>query len=448
MVKLPTRGADVLRLGQGKAGEEWVRLVAENGVYRDGGGLYLYVTNNGAGKSWLFRYTHNGKPQSMTLGSYHRGVTLEEARRRANEANAWLYEGKDPKKEREEKRQVEAKKAAQPHLVWHFADIYKETAIKDMPNRRSQLAAERAVEIVLKKIGSASVKLYERDTRALVRDSGLFDLWRTNRPTGRQVRQALSGIFNMAAIDLLDRNPTDAKYMKLALPRAKYRAKPRASIGWEDVPRFLALLRQLRDGDDIKLSTAALLLEMIVFSGVRPQEAFKAQWKEIKGDTWEVPPEHLKEETDKMRPIPLTAPMLVLLDRARTLRVNPSDDEALIFPPVRNPEGKYGKFYRSGPTDAIAAMKWDGDEVQPHGFRNTLQDWGEEKGKDSLLIDRQLDHVPKKGTSIRERYSHMVRQEAKDRSLVGRRGLMADYANEIDPPRTDDDKKVVKLRAS
>ena len=46
-------------------GEEFVKRVTKDGVYRDGGGLYLQVTNGGKGKSWVFRYTFNREAKAI-----------------------------------------------------------------------------------------------------------------------------------------------------------------------------------------------------------------------------------------------------------------------------------------------------------------------------------------------------------------------------------------------
>jgi len=50
----------------------------ERGTYRDGGGLCLYVSGPTA-KSWVFRFTLNGRPREMGLGPLH-AVSLAEAR--------------------------------------------------------------------------------------------------------------------------------------------------------------------------------------------------------------------------------------------------------------------------------------------------------------------------------------------------------------------------------
>jgi hypothetical protein len=72
-----------------------------NGMYGDGGNLWLQVTNNGAGKSWIFRWTERGtdKERNMGLGSLDT-VNLEKAREYAGRYRLMLHEHKDPKAER------------------------------------------------------------------------------------------------------------------------------------------------------------------------------------------------------------------------------------------------------------------------------------------------------------------------------------------------------------
>jgi integrase len=434
--------AEVLLLDKRRpGGEQFVSRVTEDGVYRDGGGLYLQVTNDGKGKSWLFRYTFEGKAKTISLGTYRKGVTLAKARDRAREANDWLWQGKDPKQQLETERQKEKIEAGRPYLVNHFADIYVNTVVKDF-EPRTQVAAERFIAMIRATIGDMPIKAFERDSRALVVKTGLYDLWRNQRGTAKQLRWHLCGIFNQAAVDHLDRNPTDAKYLKVVLPRGRHHAKARSSIPFEDVPRFLARLRTMRDTQGPhqgQYPTIALLLEMIIFSGVRSQEPREAQWKEIKWEerVWEVPPGHLKvgKRHNKMRPIPLTRPMLAVLEQMKERRLDPSDDEALIFPPSQAQNGNK-PFDDSLLSRLTRELKWE-KPVTPHGFRNTLKDWAEEKGWEDILVERQQDHLPKDGTATAVRYSHLVRAEAKDRSLSRRREMMEAYADFCDPPNND-----------
>lgn len=63
----------------------------------DGGGLYFQATPQGS-RSWLFRYTFNGKPKSIGLGPL-RDVGLAEAREEAARLRKSLKLNVDPQSE-------------------------------------------------------------------------------------------------------------------------------------------------------------------------------------------------------------------------------------------------------------------------------------------------------------------------------------------------------------
>jgi hypothetical protein len=66
----------------------------EPGMHGDGGGLWLQVSPNGNGRSWIFRYRLNGKAREMGLGSLD-AVSLADARGLADE-NRKLLAAKPP----------------------------------------------------------------------------------------------------------------------------------------------------------------------------------------------------------------------------------------------------------------------------------------------------------------------------------------------------------------
>jgi Arm DNA-binding domain len=82
-----------------------VRSITTDGMYGDGGNLWLSVTNDGSGKSWVFRWTVPGtrRERVMGLGPAHT-VDLDEAREKARECRKLLLAGKDPLIERDSAR--------------------------------------------------------------------------------------------------------------------------------------------------------------------------------------------------------------------------------------------------------------------------------------------------------------------------------------------------------
>src|SRR5438874_2939352 len=72
----------------------WVEKANRPGYFPDGGGLYLQVSPT-LTKSWIFRFTKNGKTREMGVGSA-RDVSLARARVKADEARKQLADGIDP----------------------------------------------------------------------------------------------------------------------------------------------------------------------------------------------------------------------------------------------------------------------------------------------------------------------------------------------------------------
>ncbi|MGO4908866.1 Arm DNA-binding domain-containing protein [Pseudorhodobacter sp. W20_MBD10_FR17] len=74
------------------------KTLTEPGHYRDGKGLYLQVSVWGT-KSWVFRYTAQGKARGMGLGSVE-DVSLKDARYEVERLRVVVREGRDPVEER------------------------------------------------------------------------------------------------------------------------------------------------------------------------------------------------------------------------------------------------------------------------------------------------------------------------------------------------------------
>ena len=96
----------------------------------DGGGLYLWVKTNGS-KLWQFVYTVESNRKRLALGAYP-GVTLESARRKAEELRQQLANGTDPADSRNE-----AKKTKQ------LAKLNKERVSDGLPIRDSFVDVSR-----------------------------------------------------------------------------------------------------------------------------------------------------------------------------------------------------------------------------------------------------------------------------------------------------------------
>jgi integrase len=137
MAKLTDRSVQQARPKANSLGEMVRREIADAGCP----GLYLVVQPSGA-KSWAFRYRHAGLSRKLTLGSYP-AVSLQQARRRAREAQNKVSEGNDPA--------AEKKKLASDMLPAVAADfIAHYVRPNDSPSWAKEVERQFAVEILPK----------------------------------------------------------------------------------------------------------------------------------------------------------------------------------------------------------------------------------------------------------------------------------------------------------
>jgi len=74
----------------------------EPGLYGDGNGLYLQVSDRKT-KAWVFRFMMAGRARKMGLGEVER-VTLASARKKAIAAHSLVIDGIDPIEDRKDKK--------------------------------------------------------------------------------------------------------------------------------------------------------------------------------------------------------------------------------------------------------------------------------------------------------------------------------------------------------
>jgi integrase len=116
----------------------------------------------------------------------------------------------------------------------------------------------------------------------------------------------------------------------------------------------------------------------------RTSEVIRATWREIDGNRWHVPAEHMKSGV--ARTIPLSRAAMALLDSIRPVQTAP---DALIFGSRRR--GGSGRQT----DDAMQTLIRDkmGLGYTVHGFRSSIMDWVAEVHPQRLLeAERALDH--------------------------------------------------------
>jgi integrase len=203
------------------------------------------------------------------------------------------------------------------------------------------------------------------DGNTILEKVGLRELWIRRNPTAIDVRMHLDRMFRLAIHQKYYRgeNPASWERLQHVLPAVEdvHQEKHLASLPYKDAGRFMRDLRAYDDRSWRKQghTTAAFLLEFVMLAGVRVGEAAAAQWKEIDRENmvWNVPPEHLKSR-DKLRPVPITKPMLALLDNMYERRRDESRD-ALVFP---SPNGR-GEIDDTTVRRVIRRLKWGDSKI-------------------------------------------------------------------------------------
>lgn len=376
----------------------------------DGAGLFLLVDSRA--KAWRFRYQRAGKDALMSLGVYP-VVPLALAREKAASAREMLAKGQDPQAARQkekDQRWLETTKtfgvvaaeynAKQDHraaktIERHQRMLKHSAKILNKPltelDRPMLLQACRALEQAGKHETAHRLGIYFSAVFRYARDEGYF---RAQDPT--------LGGFGKSLRPLRERH-------RVALTDPKAVGGLMANVdSWE----------WLDTGRGPVGATVGRALQVLARTAVRPGELAKAEWSEVKGDTWVIPLGRMKmrdsNRTDHV--VPLSRQVKAILEAQRAL----TGHGRYVFPNARTDARPMSDAAMSV---ALIALGYKNQHV-PHGFRTTFKTLALEVLKAELeLIERQLAH--KWGTEVQGAYDRAQR-------LPERRELMQRYADLLD----------------
>lgn len=386
-----------------------VKTLATPGYHPDGAGLYLQVSSSGA-KSWVFRFTLNGRSREMGLGSLL-GVSLEKARAAARGCRELLAQKVDPLDARDEQRRGARLAAARALTFDLCAQKYIEahgaawTNAKHAQQWRNSLATYASPVI-----GADPVPLI--DTASVLRV--VEPLWLTKNETANRVRNRIELVLDWAKAMGYREGENPARYRghldKLLAKRSKVRhIKNHPAMPYRDVPAFMAKLRA-------RTGVTAKTLEFIVLTAARMAEATAATWDEfdLVAHVWTVPASRMKAR--RAHRVPLSSPAMAVINDMKALQRG-----VFVFPGLK--EGRH--IGNSGCDDLLDAMKIEGITV--HGFRSSFRDWAAEQTSFAReVVEKALAHTV--GSKVEEAYQ-------RSDLLERRAALMADWANYIETPQ-------------
>jgi integrase len=327
------------------------------GYYSDGGGLVLQVSQSGT-KSWIFRYSFQGKRHEMGLGSCN-FVGLARARQLARECRDLIYQGTDPLAAR---RAALAARAAENARKMTFDDCtaaYIEAHRGGWSNPKHAAQWTRTLATYASPVIGA-LPVADVDTDLVVKI--LAPIWTTKTETATRLRGRIESVLDWATVSKFRQGENPARWRGhldylLANPTRVARVRNFPALPWPQVAAFMAELGR-REG------TSARALEFAILTAARSGEVRGAAWAEIDlaRRVWTVPAARMK--AGKEHRVPLSDAVIALL---RGL----PDQDGLLFP---------GQKHQPLSDMSLSAVlrRMGRPDITVHGFRSTFRDWAAE----------------------------------------------------------------------
>ena len=372
----------------------------------DGKGLYLLVQPSGA-KLWQMAYRHAGAQRVASFGAYP-ATTLQEARRRRDEAKAWLREGRDPVAQRKADRAKTAEQAAAT-----FGTIAAEFLAK----QRAEWSADHH---------AAMTRRYERDLAPKLADVPIADLTTPRLLEVLQTVEArapeLAHRARIFASQVCRRAVATGRLtVDPAANLAKELSRPprqsRQTIPLEEFPALFDALARVPSEPITRLALAWILATCC-----RTGEMRGATWDEIgsvkldrddaeawrvreTAKTWTVPAARMKMRDPWTQPLSPLA--LAVLNRARELRAS-DDAGALVFPGF----SKAGTLSENALLALLARAGFFG-RMTTHGLRASFATWAHQRfAKNTMAVELCLAHRPGGVLGVYHRGQHLAERLA------------------------------------
>ncbi len=381
---------------------------AKAGTLSDGGGLMLVTKASGA-RSWVLRVQADGKRRDYGLGASP-AVSLAQAREKAAMLRRQVKEGADP---------LEAKREAKAGRIEAATRTFETVArkmhgdlapgFKNVKHAAQWLSTLEAVAFPA--FGSKPVAAI---TGPMILDA-LEPIWTRTPETARRTRQRIAAVLDYAhARGWRERSPDVKVLAAKGLAPQTDRKEHHPAVDYADAPAVLAKLRAAPE------TVGRLGLLFTIYTAARSGETRGATWGEVDLDAglWTIPGARMKAGKDHT--VPLTAPALAVLERAKAGRLTDSLT-ALIFPGAN--AGKPMSDMTMGKAQQVLAP---GTTV--HGWRSTFRDWaGETTAFGSDVCEAALAHTV--GNKVQRAYQRGT-------MLDKRRELMSAWAVFLAPTAT------------
>ena len=381
-------------------------------LINDGGGLYLLVTTNGA-KWWRFVYTFSGKQKKLSMGVYP-SITLESARRKAEEARENIANGIDPSEIRSEAKKV--KQLAKLNndrvsvglpILNSFADVTRKwlESIVHLTSATTHIKKTSRIErLAYPSLGDKAInEIKSADVLATLKP--LID--KSMLETAHRLHSEISAIFAFAIVhNFTDYDPAQPVAKQIPAQKVKHRA---AII---DPKQVAQLLRDIGNYQGTFVVQSAFRLSPLLFQ--RPGEIRQMLWADVDLAAREWRP--YVSKTDFHHIVPLSTQAIAILEAVQPL----TGTGQYVFPSSR---GDGRPMSDNTIRTALKSLGYDSDVMTAHGFRTTASTLLNEQGWSPDAIERQLAHAPR--DQVRAAYNRA-------QYLEERRRMMQSWADYLD----------------
>ena len=346
-----------------------VSKLRKPGLYEDGAGLRLVVTDKGT-KRWALRLTINGHRVERGLGIYP-DVGLDDARQKAVELRRAGKNGRDASTEEKLKRRS----------CSTFAEAFEAFfAVREQQlsnGKHVQQWRNTMRDYVLLQIGRRPVA----DVTAAEVIDVLKPIWFTKPETASRVLQRLKAVFDSAILRGTRERANPCIGVTGELGTDHRQVRHHAALPWQHVPQFVHDLRQRA-----AMPTTKLVFEFLVLTAMRSGEARGALWQEIDLERrlWIVPGMDpvtgRRMKSRQTHIVPLSDRAIEILREARELHAGP-----VVF------AGTRGQPLSDNTLSKL--MRDAGVAGTPHGFRSAFKDWAAEAGVRDEVSEAALAHA-------------------------------------------------------
>jgi integrase len=340
-----------------------VKAERRKGWYADGGGLYLQVSSNGA-KSWLFRYSIEGRARAMGLGSVEL-MSLVDARERALGLRRLLRDGVDPLEHRRSAKDAARLEAASATTFGDCARAYVAAHRPTWRGLRHAEAWEASLSNHAALLGPLPITAIDLAHVVKV----LEPIWLSKRNTAARVRARIERVLDWATVRGFRKGDNPARWtghLDHLLPAQSATVHHHAALPYAEVAGFVATVRE-RD------EVSARAFEFLILTAARTSEVLNATWGELDAARriWTISAKRMKAAREHRVPLSDRARTIILEMEKRAGTTTPTG--AFVFPAAAS-----GAAY-SGTTLLMLLRRMGRGNLTAHGFRSTFRDWAAER---------------------------------------------------------------------